>query len=142
MDADEKRLMILYEGVKTKARVSKVVILNNNHVLLMQKHGSLKWELPGGHATSKESMIEGACREVKEETGIVLDTSKLRKIQASADKKNKYKTCWYIYTEPVKQKIRLSDEHVNYKWVSKIKLDNYELSQSTNHLAIVSSYDR
>ncbi len=140
MDADEKRLMILYEGMKTKGRVSKVVILNNNHVLLMQKHGSLKWELPGGHVEPKESMIEGARREIKEETGIVIDTSKLRKIQASIDKNNKYKNCWYIYTEPVKQKIRLSDEHVNYKWVSKSKLDNYELSQNTNHLAIVSSY--
>jgi 8-oxo-dGTP pyrophosphatase MutT (NUDIX family) len=139
MDTDAHRLVMLYESMKNKRRVSKVVIINNNKILLMQKNGNLKWELPGGHVKPKEDMLKGACREVREETGIKLDSEFLKKIDSSSG--NDYKCKWYRYDLPVKQKIKMSDEHVNYKWVPKNKLDNYELSDSTNHLAIVSSYD-
>jgi len=139
MDTDAHRLVILYESMKNKRRVSKVVIINNNKILLMQKNGNLKWELPGGHVKPKEDMLKGACREVREETGIKLDSEFLKTIDSSSD--SGYKCKWYRYDLPVKQKIKMSDEHVNYKWVSKNKLDDYELSNSTNHLAIVSSYD-
>ena len=138
MDADAQRIVVLYESMKTNRRVSKVVIVNNNKILLMQKNGSLKWELPGGHVLDGEKMLKGACREVKEETGIRLDKNFIEPIDSNRE--SGCKTNWYKYTQPVKQKIRLSDEHVNYKWVSKDKLDKYELSNSTNHLAIVSSY--
>ena len=138
MDTDAHRLVMLYESMKNKRRVSKVVIINNDKILLMQKNGSLKWELPGGHVLPKEDMIKGACREVREETGIKLDPGFLEKIDSS--KSSGYKCKWYRYDLPVKQKIKMSDEHVNYKWVAKNKLDDYELSNSTNHLAIVSSY--
>lgn len=139
MDTDAHRLVMLYESMKNKRRVSKVVIINNNKILLMQKNGNLKWELPGGHVKPKEDMLKGACREVREETGIKLDSEFLKTIDSSSD--SGYKCKWYLYDLPVKQKIKMSDEHVNYKWVSKNKLDDYELTDSTNHLAIVSSYD-
>ena len=66
MDTDAHRLVMLYEGMKNKRRVSKVVIINNNKILLMQKNGSLKWELPGGHVHPKEDMLKGARREVRD----------------------------------------------------------------------------
>lgn len=139
MNTDDHRLVLLYENMKTRHRVSKVIILNDSRVLLMQKHGTLKWELPGGHANDKEKMSKAACREVREETGISLDPTQLVKIQSN--KERNVKTNWYVYTHPVKHKIRLSEEHVNYKWVKKNKLDQYNLSSNTNHLAILSSYD-
>lgn len=139
MNIDDHRLVLLYENMKTSHRVSKVIIIQSGKVLLLQKNGNLLWELPGGHADDKEKMSKAACREVKEETGIKCDPEFLTKIQS--DTKNGTKTNIYKYTEPVKLKIKLSDEHVNYKWVSKQKLDDYELSPVTNHLAIISSYD-
>jgi 8-oxo-dGTP diphosphatase len=139
MDTDGKRLVVLYEGMTKKTGVSKVVIINDNKILLMQKNGTLKWELPGGHATPGESPKKTAVREVKEETCIKLDKSQLHVLERT--NKDRVYTTWFIYTDMVKQNIKISEEHVNYKWVSKTKLDNYELSNSTNHLAIVSSYN-
>lgn len=138
MDLDAKRIVLLYEGMKITSRVGKVVIINNNRVLLLQKNGNLKWELPGGHIHSDEKLLKGTCREVKEETGIVLNKQLLDVIDTT--KHQGCKTRWYKYTAPVKQKIKMSNEHVNYKWVSKAKLDKYDLSNSTNHLAILSTY--
>lgn len=139
MNTDDHRLVLLYESMKIDRRVSKVIIIQSGKILLLQKTGSLLWELPGGHAKQSEKMSKAACREVKEETGIRCDPSRLVKIQS--DTKNGTKANIYKYTEPVKLKVKLSDEHVNYKWVSKHKLDNYKLSPVTNHLAIISSYD-
>ena len=58
MDSDQSRLQLLYESMR-KRLVSKVVIISNNQVLMLQKNGSLKWELPGGHLEAKESFKQG-----------------------------------------------------------------------------------
>ena len=140
MDSDGRRLMMLYESMTKKPNVSKVVIVNDNKILLMQKNGTLKWELPGGHAEHKESGKKTACREVKEETGITLDKKFLTVID-NDDSKDSNVT-WYLYNRPVKPKVKLSKEHVNYKWVGKAKLDKYSLSAATNHMVIISSYNQ
>jgi 8-oxo-dGTP pyrophosphatase MutT (NUDIX family) len=46
--------------------------LNGNGQVLLVKHnyGRLNWELPGGGAEDKESIVETALREVREETGL------------------------------------------------------------------------
>lgn len=137
--SDMHGIMLVYESMKRMSRVSKVVIVNSNKVLLLQKNGSLKWELPGGHAEGKESFKQAAKREVQEETGYKLNVDLLNKVQTA--KAGKYIQRVYSYTEPVKHKPRLSSEHVDYAWVSKGKLDKYSLSTSTNHLAILSNLD-
>jgi 8-oxo-dGTP diphosphatase len=117
--------------------VSKVIVVNNNRVLMLQKAGTLKWELPGGHANPGEKMKKAAIRELREELGTRLKIDDLRRVQQTI--LNKYKTHIYVYTAPIKQKPRLSDEHVAYKWLKANELDNYTLSPSTNHLAILSA---
>ena len=111
----------------------------DNRVLLMQKSGTMHWELPGGHANTGERMKPAACREVKEETGIKLDPLKLAPVQSTTE--SGAKTNWYMYTDNDMHKVKLSDEHVNFAWVSRKKLDKYKLSKSTNHLAILSGYN-
>ena len=137
MNSDTRHLVQLYEGMKHDRRVSKVIIINDNRVLMLQKTGTLKWELPGGHAESKEKMKKAACREVREETGIRLTSEQLHKIHTHVD--SKYKCNMYVYTSPVKQKPKLSEEHVDHAWVKASELDEYSLSPSTNHLAILSA---
>ena len=137
--SDAHEIVLVYESMKNANRVSKVVIVNNNKILLLQKNGSLKWELPGGHVESEEKFSQAAVREVREETGYKLESDRLTKLQTSVNDNVKQRV--YRYTELVKHKPRLSDEHMDYAWVSRDKLDKYKLSPSTNHLAILSSYN-
>lgn len=122
-----------------KRLVSKVVIISNNQVLMLQKNGSLKWELPGGHLEAKESFKQAAKREVREETKLSIEKSMLEKIDRTEDKE--YIQTVYKYNLTGKNKVKLSDEHVDYKWASRSDLDRLTLTNSTNHLAIISSYN-
>lgn len=140
MNVDNNIIASLYESVKNHTRVSKVVIINDNKVLMVQKNGSLKWELPGGHVEPGESMKLGAIREVTEETGRKLDKAHLSKISTIVNDKSKSISNIYLYNRPINNKIKLSSEHVNYKWVTQEDLDKLELSPSTNHLAIMSAF--
>lgn len=100
MNNDDHHLVLLYENMKTGDRVSKVIILRDGRVLLLQKNGNMRWELPGGHVLPKEKMSQGACREVREETGIRMDKNFLHKIRTDSDNNNKINI--YRYSEPVK----------------------------------------
>ena len=54
----------------------------NGNILLTQRHPNkpwgLKWECSGGSVLAGESVIEGAQRELREETGIKLPEDKLK----------------------------------------------------------------
>jgi 8-oxo-dGTP diphosphatase len=139
MNTDVRHLVLVYESMKIKHRVSKIVIKQNNKVLLLQCPGNMKWELPGGHVDPGENFIKCAVRETKEETGLKLDVDKLVELQTTKDQD--YKQRVYCYDLMDDKKIKLSDEHVNHEWVSKKKLDKYPLTNSTNHLAIISCYN-
>ena len=59
-----------------------IVLFNGEGKVLVLKRSSRKrfpgkWELPGGSLRFGESPREAACREVKEETGFLLDPSKI-----------------------------------------------------------------
>ena len=106
---------------------------------MLQKNGSLKWELPGGHLEAKESFKQAAKREVREETKLSIEKSMLEKIDRTEDKE--YIQTVYKYNLTGKNKVKLSGEHVDYKWASRSDLDRLTLTNSTNHLAIISSYN-
>lgn len=46
------------------------VIINEGKILLSPQHGENRYDLPGGKVDIDESIEEGLCREVKEETGV------------------------------------------------------------------------
>ena len=91
------------------------------------------------HLEAKESFKQAAKREVREETKLSIDKSMLEKIDRTEDKE--YIQTVYKYNLTGKNKVKLSDEHVDYKWVSRSGLDRLTLTNSTNHLAIISSYN-
>lgn len=55
----------------TKIIVGGVIKSNDKYILVQEAKESCKgkWNIPAGHLETNESIIEGACREISEETG-------------------------------------------------------------------------
>jgi 8-oxo-dGTP diphosphatase len=76
------------------------------------------WGTPGGkivNETPKENII----REVKEETGIILNRKKLKHIAKTFVKYPRYSFIYHLFSYNFDglQKVILSDEHSEYKWL-------------------------
>ncbi len=92
-DGNRRKTGLFHERGKGKMEqgeyhlVVQVWIVNRNGQYLMSKRHpdkpyALKWESTGGSVLSGESSLEGAVREVREELGIRLDSSKGRLIKS------------------------------------------------------------
>ena len=58
---------------ETVIRVKALLINSNNEILL--GYSNKTYQFPGGHLEDNESLVQGLRREIKEETGIVLDNN-------------------------------------------------------------------
>ena len=107
--------------IKDSEKVAKVIIKRGRTALFLQKTTG-EWELPGGHIHIGEKYKIGAKREVMEETGIRI--SKLKTIVVTKNFK--------LYAAmPKNNKVNLSDEHIDYTWVTKHQVKQLKLSEST-----------
>lgn len=93
-----------------------------NRCLFLSRVDHKGWELPGGHLNIGETFTRGAIREVEEETGIRL--TKLKTII----KQNDFRL---FQARPKIIKVQLSDEHIDYKWVSVRDICKLKLTKST-----------
>ncbi|MDE1855995.1 MAG: NUDIX hydrolase [Candidatus Micrarchaeota archaeon] len=80
-----------------------------------------QWCLPGGKIEWGEKPEETVAREIFEETGSrLLTRPKLVDVYTSLERKrgNTYHMILVIYKAKVKDRIRLSDEHDDFKWLA------------------------
>lgn len=66
----EKRRPIAIEKSEKGADVSSIALLSGNKILMGKRRDTGKWTLPGGHCEKGENPLDGAVRELAEETGI------------------------------------------------------------------------
>jgi len=103
------------------------VIQNQEKNVLILKHNTGKWLLPGGKIQKNESWIEALKREIKEETGITeFEIKKILDIDSWTENETGYYVVTFIATILKADKITLSDEHIEYAWVKLSDLDNYD----------------
>lgn len=97
-----------------------------NEILLL-KRASHKaegntWGIPGGKVESSETPLQAILREVKEETGILIDSEKAKDIGTNYLYLSNKRVAFHMYhlwLNKDKPEIILSaDEHVDYRWVS------------------------
>ena len=104
-----------------------IIIQNQEEAVLILKHNTGKWLLPGGKIQKNESWIDALKREIKEETGI---TEFAIKSILDIDSWTENETGYYVATFVAKalgiNEIILSDEHIDHAWIKLSDLDNYD----------------
>ena len=101
---------------------AKAIILDNDRILLLKRSDYLKkhkgeWDLPGGHIHIGEDLTEGLVREVKEETNLSI-------VNPKEVFKHKNDTSFLVKMKTTN--IRLSNEHVSYKFFNIEDLDDLD----------------
>lgn len=120
----------------TKENIACLLINPEKKFLLIQrapKDDSLPgfWELPSGGIDEGENMETSVIREVKEESGIDISSYDLKLVDSESysftkengDIKNVTETTYLVSLDNTPEVI-LSDEHVNYQWVSLLELED------------------
>ncbi len=124
------RVKIVPNDIST---VAKVVLIDQSKRVLFLKRSDYvvkyagEWDLPGGHLKQNESLILGLKREVKEETNLdISDPVFFLKM----DNLN------FFYAMYDSQEIRISHEHVDYKFFEQKELDTKEKFQKVAAAAL------
>lgn len=117
------RVKIVPNDIKTVAKV--VLIDDSDRVLFLKRSDYMEkyageWDLPGGHLKSNESLSVGLKREVEEETGLEIENEKLVEIQANLH---------FFYAKYNSGKIKISHEHIEFRFFDKEDLDPSEKFQ-------------
>ncbi len=111
------RIKIVPNDISTVAKV--VLIDQENRVLFLKRSSYMEkyagdWDLPGGHLKANESLIQGLCRETKEETGL-----DVREPTFFLEMDNLH----FFYAMYDSQEVKLSHEHTDYKFFEKNQLN-------------------
>lgn len=114
-----------------KTRIVLTGILKDDNMFLTVRRNENddlfpgEWEFPGGHLEEGETLEEGLKRELKEEIGFICDTKpiithyydeiKMKNGEIVHD----LEIDFVINVDRSKVDIKLSNEHCEYKWVTK-----------------------
>ena len=102
--------------------------IKTNKVLLLQRNdGNNVWEIPGGKRENNEDIVDALKREVQEETGLIINEYKLVYVSPIFENHPVLKPflnigylCFVDNSDVI-----ISNEHIDYKWVSVEELTCY-----------------
>jgi 8-oxo-dGTP diphosphatase len=105
---------------------TETYVIKDNKVLMFQRsENSSKfpgyWTVPGGHIDSKEDAMQGAIREIYEETGIKVETDDIKLKAVTLNHHEDRGEVWvsfvFLATIKEKQEVKEVDEEGNSKWI-------------------------
>jgi 8-oxo-dGTP pyrophosphatase MutT (NUDIX family) len=107
-------------------------INENNEILVTKRHQDktfpLLWEITGGSVIKGESLLEGAKRELEEETGIKVNEEDLHLIYKTTSGDSLYRS-FITFIKTNEQIITLQDEEtIDYKWIPIYAFEQFILS--------------
>ena len=109
-----------------KTKVSQSILLVCDKKVLILKHKSGKWLLPGGRLNVQEYWKDGLLREVKEETGIgEIEIVGVLEVD-NWEHKGEPHYGVFLHGIPSTDEVTLSGEHSDFAWVSKEDIQNYD----------------
>ena len=110
-------------GFKTGLQVAACYLKMDGKLLLLERSPlesqPFTWGVPAGKIETDEKIEEAMLRELFEETGIQL-SSRLLYIKPLYISDNGKELVYHMFETVIKENplIRLSEEHINYKWAS------------------------
>lgn len=112
------------------------IVKKGNKILILKRHPKSRtfpnqWEFPGGKAEHYEYFDETLIRELKEETN--LDVEPCKFYEAIEDEQEKkFVIQIYMYVNIIsKNKIKISNEHIDYKWADINEIKKMDISLTT-----------
>lgn len=129
---------------KNKIPVSKALIENKEGEFLVVKKSqdygftAGKWEPPGGKIEEDEDRFEALKREVKEETGLVIeDLEDVVRIEVECEN---CINCYILHTESFSGDVVLSGEHSDFDWVSASEFRDFDWHRDSGYILTVMEY--
>lgn len=111
------RIKIVPNDISTVAKV--VIVDSKKRVLFLKRSNYMEkfageWDLPGGHLKQNESLAAGLEREVQEETGLSVKSSRLVDIDNNLH---------FFVAKYDSQPVKISHEHTEYRFFEQQELD-------------------
>lgn len=123
--------------------VAKLLIKNGNEFLMMYRSDhptfGIDPDLPGGTVEGSETVLQTMLREVYEEIGVVVESSKASEIFSGNDY-SAHGTYYSLFITEVEDKpeIRMSWEHSSYEWLKESEFIEKAASAKDTYMHMVS----
>lgn len=115
----------------------KGIILYKNKIIILEKELNNKnsvWDLPGGLIENDETELVALVREIKEELNIDIEVEKKVGVWhfiRHYDNKTVSVTNYLCSLKRQKLDIKLSNEHVAFKWIYPMDIVNYKTKDTS-----------
>ena len=111
------------EEIKKVAASNKCIVFHNDKILLLRRSETHptrpgEWDLPGGLLDDGETPKEAVVREIKEETGLDVETPIVFDVTFKKSDSIGDLLLLLFWVDAKDDKVTLSWEHSEYKWVS------------------------
>ena len=138
MSAEERPQAVLVNRCFVLGNDGKILIIKRSPT---DNNNPSKWEAPGGKVDRGQALIDAREREVLEETGLLVDpVHRMAFIYDFVITVGKYAGLLYAaffhITRCARGKVKLSDEHTEFAWVTYDEMLDYDLTYETRKAAV------
>lgn len=134
------RSQAIEDGV-THLSTGVAILLDDKILMVRRAKGDFlagNFELPGGGVDDGETIVEGATREIKEETGLTISKiiTTLKGFDYSTDKKPKARQINFIVEVEPGKVILDPKEHDAFMWVNESNIDGIKMSENMRRCVV------
>lgn len=104
-----------------------IILKREDGKILILKHKTENWLLPGGKINKGENLIEGLKRELKEEIGAdKFEIERIVDMDTWEENGQGYCVVTFLGSVSSLDKITLSEEHIDFAWININEVDKYQ----------------